>query len=75
MAGERILRWRSYADRLLADDDFTLQAMLPDCLPSAEQIVRLAVDDLRAGNTVSAAEAMPVYLRNDVARKPKTMTF
>ena len=67
--------WGNYADRLLSDDDFTLQEMLSDCLPGAEQVVKLALEDLKSGNTVSAAEAIPVYLRNDVAKKPKTITF
>jgi tRNA threonylcarbamoyladenosine biosynthesis protein TsaB len=63
--------WGSYADRLLAADDFSLQSMLVDCLPSAEVMVKLAVNEFRAGNMVSAAQAIPVYLRNDVAKKPK----
>ena len=35
----------------------------------------LAVDELEAGNTVSAADAIPVYLRNDVAKKPKPVVL
>ena len=62
--------WGSYGNRLLADN-FTLQSMLVDCFPSAEVIVKLAVKEYRAGNMVSAAQAIPVYLRNDVAKKPK----
>ena len=27
------------------------------------------------GKTVSASEAIPVYLRNNVAKKPKAVTF
>jgi tRNA threonylcarbamoyladenosine biosynthesis protein TsaB len=67
--------WKNYADRILVNEDFSLNKMLPDCLPVAEHIVKLAVADLTAGNTVSAAEAIPVYLRNNVARKPKAATF
>jgi len=63
--------WGSYADRLLADSQFELHSVLPDCFPSAEGIVKLAVEEFKAGNTVLAAEAIPVYLRNDVAKKPK----
>jgi len=40
-------------------------------LPSAAEIALLATADLRAGKTVQAADAVPVYLRDDVAR-PKT---
>jgi tRNA threonylcarbamoyladenosine biosynthesis protein TsaB len=40
-------------------------------LPGAAEIALLASVDLRAGKTVLAADAVPVYLRDDVAR-PKT---
>lgn len=63
--------WGSYAQRLLAGADFDLQATLAECYPSAEGIAKLAVEEFRAGNMVTAAQAVPVYLRNDVARKPK----
>lgn len=63
--------WKSYRDRLLPTSDTKLRMIIPDCLPSAEYIVKIAAEDLSAGKTVSAAEAIPVYLRNDVARKPK----
>ena len=63
--------WKTYKERLLPTVDCQLQTILPECLPSAEVIVKLAADEFSAGNTVTAAEAIPVYLRNDVARKPK----
>jgi tRNA threonylcarbamoyladenosine biosynthesis protein TsaB len=67
--------WASYADRLLPADNPALHGLLKDCLPSAEVIVKLAVEELKAGNTVTAAEAIPVYLRNDVAKKPKPVVL
>lgn len=67
--------WGSYADRLLSGGDFTLQATLIDCFPSAEIMVKLAVRELQAGNTIRPAEAIPVYLRNDVAKKPKPIVL
>ncbi len=67
--------WESYADRLLSGDDFTLQAILVDCFPSAEVMVKLAVSELQAGNTIKAEQAIPVYLRNDVAKKPKPVVL
>jgi tRNA threonylcarbamoyladenosine biosynthesis protein TsaB len=67
--------WASYADRLLSDSGLTLQARLDECFPSAEVIAKLAIDELRDGNTVPAAQAIPVYLRNDVARKPKPVVL
>ena len=67
--------WGSYSDRLLKSGDFSLQATLLDCFPSAEVMVKLAVAELNAGNTIKAAQAIPVYLRNDVAKKPKPVVL
>ncbi len=67
--------WASYQDRLLPQTTKQLTAVLPEFLPSAEAIALLAVDDLLAGKVVSAAQAIPVYLRNDVAKKPKPVVF
>ena len=75
--------WGSYSERLLAcdhegglvdnpsDELFKPAEILADCFPSAEVMVKLAAPELEAGNTVTAAHAIPVYLRNDVAKKPK----
>jgi tRNA threonylcarbamoyladenosine biosynthesis protein TsaB len=63
--------WASYEDRLLKAVDCRLPTILTDCFPSAEAIVKLAIDELKSGNTVTAAGAVPVYIRNDVAKKPK----
>ena len=65
--------WGSYADRLLPASCFQLHSVLPECLPHAEGIAKLAVEEFKVGNTVTAAEAIPVYLRNDVAKKPKAI--
>lgn len=67
--------WASYRDRLLKAANCQLSTILPDCFPSAEVIVKLAVDEFKSGNTVSAAEAVPVYIRNDVAKKPKPVVL
>ncbi len=67
--------WASYKERILQTTDCQRPTLLPDCLPSAEVIVKLAVDEFKAGNTVTAAEAIPVYLRNNVAKKPKPVVF
>ena len=67
--------WASYQDRLLKAANCQLPTLLEDCFPSAEIIVKLAVDEFTAGNMVSAAEAVPVYLRNDVAKKPKPVVL
>lgn len=72
--------WQSYADRLLPAQDkskqvFSPAMILPACFPSAEVIAQLAVDEVREGNTVKAEQAVPVYLRNDVAKKPKPVVL
>lgn len=67
--------WESYRDRLLSSANGQLPTILADCLPSAEVIAKLAVDEFKAGNTVTAAQAIPVYLRNDVAKKPKPVVL
>ena len=63
--------WNNYRERLLTAVKDPLKTLLPDCFPSAEVIVKLAAEEFLAGNTVPAAEAIPVYLRNDVAKKPR----
>ena len=67
--------WKTYQDRLLSGANEQPATILPDCFPSAEVIARLAVAEFKAGNTVSAAQAIPVYLRNDVAKKPKPVVL
>lgn len=55
----------------------TLQSHLGDqilngiegCAPMARDVARLGVIGLHQGLAVSAAEALPVYIRDDVARK------
>lgn len=67
--------WSSYKDRLLHTLDCPIPTVLADCYPSAEVIAGLAAIELAAGNTISAAEAIPVYLRNNVAKKPKPVVL
>ncbi len=45
-----------------------LEAVHETLLPRAEEILRLAVTELKEGRTVPAEEAIPVYLRDQVAR-------
>jgi len=40
-------------------------------LPRAEEIARLAAAEVEAGRGLPAAQAIPVYLRDDVARPPR----
>lgn len=63
--------WSAYGQRLQAAiAPVGLAACLDACLPSAAAIARLAVVDLQAGRHVAAAQAVPVYLRDNVAKKP-----
>lgn len=45
-------------------------ACYPDIWPRAESICTLALEWLRANKPLSAAQAQPSYVRNDVAAKP-----
>jgi len=67
--------WKNYKERLLQTANCKLPTILSDCFPSAEVIAKLAVEEFKAGNTVPAAEAIPVYLRNNVAKKPKPVVL
>lgn len=64
--------WGVYAD--------TLRALLPaspvraetERYPQARHVARLALPAFAAGDTLAPEEALPVYLRNNVAAKPGT---
>jgi tRNA threonylcarbamoyladenosine biosynthesis protein TsaB len=43
--------------------------LLPDALPRAKEVVELAQEVVKQGKTVSAENALPVYLRDNVAKK------
>jgi tRNA threonylcarbamoyladenosine biosynthesis protein TsaB len=45
-----------------------LYDIVTDVLPSAGAIARLAADEVRRGQVLPAEQALPVYLRDDVAR-------
>ncbi len=47
--------------------------VLPDLrYPHAADVARLGVDALQSGRTVSADQALPIYLRDEVANRPAT---
>lgn len=60
--------WGSYAEQMKPAAGDRLISIKTDCLPSAKAIAQLAVKSFEAGHTVSAAQALPVYLRNKVAK-------
>jgi len=67
--------WGAHHEMMKSVSDIEITQILDDCLPTASAIVEIAVAEYECGNTVSSAQAQPVYLRNDVAKKPKKKTF
>lgn len=67
--------WASFRERLLEGNDYQPVQTIEDCFPSAEAIARIAVGELEQGNTCKAHQAVPVYLRNNVAKKPRPVVF
>jgi len=63
-AGRGFAVWPSIPERLGRD----LSGIDAELLPRAREIVRLAVPEWLAGQAVAAEQALPVYLRNDVAK-------
>jgi tRNA threonylcarbamoyladenosine biosynthesis protein TsaB len=63
--------WTAYADVFNKKIDNGFVTSVDDCFPSAAAIARLAVRDYEKGIAVTAAETVPVYLRDDVAKKPR----
>jgi tRNA threonylcarbamoyladenosine biosynthesis protein TsaB len=62
--------WKEYRNDLLgALKEYQISNIYPDILPSAEEISVLAAIKLQRGEGLSAEKAIPVYLRNDVAKK------
>lgn len=61
--------WQAYREQLTAR--LPQVKLLDDPLyPTAKSVAELAVPVVEAGNTVSAEQAVPVYLRDKVAEKP-----
>ncbi len=60
--------WEVYQDRILAQPEL----VDAERLPTASAILALAESRFHLGEVVSAAEATPVYLRDDVAKKSLT---
>jgi tRNA threonylcarbamoyladenosine biosynthesis protein TsaB len=61
--------WRAYADALAERVGGKCTGSDPDRLPRALDVAVLAADAYARGESVSAAHAVPVYVRNTVARK------
>ena len=65
--------WRLYAEVLLerCGKDISYDA---NALPQAEFVAKLAKSYFEQGVSVSALEALPVYLRDNIVKKPKLKT-
>ncbi|MGB5260126.1 MAG: tRNA (adenosine(37)-N6)-threonylcarbamoyltransferase complex dimerization subunit type 1 TsaB [Gammaproteobacteria bacterium] len=59
--------WAAYGDLLARQAGDRLVRVMQDLEPRARDVATLALIDIQAGRTVTAAEAIPVYLRNRVA--------
>ena len=66
--------WASYGEIMKPTLADRCISSLDECFPSAKAIATLAIDSYENGGAVSAAEAVPVYLRDNVASKPKQMS-
>lgn len=62
--------WQTYADELGQRLGPVVSDTLPEALPQARYVARLAALYFEQGLTVTAPEALPVYLRDNVAKKP-----
>lgn len=61
--------WSSYGDILAKQVSASIEKVEADKLPRAIEVVRLAKEMLIKGDIVSAENALPVYLRDNVAKK------
>lgn len=62
--------WSAYADVLLPRFAAVLRAVDADMLPRARDVALLAAHQVRQQGWLAAAQAQPVYLRDNVADKP-----
>ncbi|WP_018231639.1 tRNA (adenosine(37)-N6)-threonylcarbamoyltransferase complex dimerization subunit type 1 TsaB [Thioalkalivibrio thiocyanodenitrificans] len=63
--------WAAYEDVLRGRLGPCIGSIDPASCPSAAEVARLAVRDFAAGLAVPAEQALPVYLRDKVADKPR----
>ncbi|MBL4743849.1 MAG: tRNA (adenosine(37)-N6)-threonylcarbamoyltransferase complex dimerization subunit type 1 TsaB [Cycloclasticus sp.] len=61
--------WDTYRDELSGVVKAKSLSLHPTALPRAREIAFLAVDKVNTGQLVSAENALPVYLRDNVAKK------
>lgn len=61
--------WEAYYKALVTSDTPEINSAIRGVFPSAYYIAKLAVAAFNRGEAIDAANAEPVYLRNDVAKK------
>jgi len=61
--------WDQYRQQLQSHLGDQISDGVEGCAPSALDVARLGAIGLQQGRAVTAAEALPVYIRDDVARK------
>jgi tRNA threonylcarbamoyladenosine biosynthesis protein TsaB len=61
--------WEAYHPELMKYDSIEINKAITDVFPSAYYIAKLAASAFSKGEMIDAADAEPVYLRNDVAKK------
>ncbi len=61
--------WQAYYPELMTSDSSEITTAINDVFPSAQSIAKLAASAYSRGEVIDAADAEPVYLRNDVAKK------
>ena len=61
--------WRTYATELTRQFSAQLANIKPEAYPMASGIVELAQVEIAAGRLLPAEQALPVYLRDNVAKK------
>jgi tRNA threonylcarbamoyladenosine biosynthesis protein TsaB len=63
--------WKAYDESLCERLGDRLAHRRPDCHPLARGIAELGAREFHAGNAVAADEALPVYIRDNVAVKSR----
>lgn len=66
--------WNTYHETLCRVNQSSLVGMNKDAYPDARDIIPLAIQDFEHGKAVSAEQAQPVYLRNQVVGSPGRKT-
>lgn len=61
--------WQVYAEAIQTQQPQGLAGMDSEALPHAQDVASLAIAALARGESVSAAEALPIYLRDQVVQQ------